>query len=73
MCNIPDVQKDVEFAMKHLNDPNFDICRVPSFIYVAEEESTKRYPAGENYSGAIDFDMSVLFYSHPAFQFSNIL
>jgi hypothetical protein len=53
--NTLDVQKDVEFIMEHLNDPNFDLSRVPSSISVVEEESTRRY-FGEDNNGAIDFD-----------------
>ena len=31
MCNIPDVQKNVNFIMEHLNDPNFNLSHPPSF------------------------------------------
>ena len=55
--NMPDVQKDVEFVMEHLNDPNFDLTQLPSSV--VEEESTKKH-VGENGSGGINFDESVL-------------
>jgi len=47
--NIPDIQKDAEFVMEHLNDPNFDLTQLPSSVV----ESTNGY-AREGGSGAID-------------------
>jgi len=56
--NIPDVlvQKDLEFVMEHLNDPNFDLSWLPSSISVIEDELTRSY-VGEDSNGAIDFDV----------------
>jgi hypothetical protein len=53
--NTSDAQKDIEFVMKHLNDPNFDLSRLPSSISAVEDEWTRRY-VGEDRNGAIDFD-----------------
>ena len=69
-CNIPDIQKDVEFVVEHLNDPNFDLSQVPSSAI--EEESTKRY-GNEDEVDAVAFDESVLFHPRPPFHNSNIL
>jgi len=63
MRNISDVQRDVEFIMEHLNDPNFDLSRLPSSISVLEEEPTERY-VGDDGGGSIDFDKSVRFYPY---------
>lgn len=41
--NVPDVPEDVDFVMEHLNDPNFNLSRPPSFISVVEKQSTKKY------------------------------
>jgi len=63
--NIPDVQKDTEFIMAHLNDPNFDLSRLPSSISVLEEETTERYVGvDDSTSGASDviFEKSSSFY-----------
>jgi len=67
--HIPNVQKDVEFIMEHLNDPNFDLSRLPSpfSVSVLEEESTSY--VGEEDSGTVDFDESVLFYPPILFTF----
>ena len=54
--NIPHIQKDVEFVMKHLNDPNFDISRLPSTISATEKEITDNRYVGEDGGGTIDFD-----------------
>lgn len=54
-CNIPDIQKDAEFIMEHLNDLNFDLSQLPSSIFVVEEEMTKRY-VDQDCHGAIDLD-----------------
>jgi len=40
-CNMPAIQKDAEFVMEHLNDPNFDLTQLPSSVI--EGESTNRY------------------------------
>jgi len=45
--NVPDVPEDVDFVMDHLNDPNFNLSRPPSFISVVEKRSTKKY-SGED-------------------------
>ena len=57
--NMPDIQKDVEFVMEHLNDPNFNLTQLPSCA--VEGESTNRY-VGDDESGAINVDESVVFY-----------
>lgn len=41
--NVPDVPEDVDFVMDHLNDPNFNLSRPPSFISVIDNKSTKKY------------------------------
>ena len=41
--NVPDVPEDVDFVMEHLNDPNFNLSRPPSFISVVEKRSTKKF------------------------------
>lgn len=56
--NIPGVQKNVDFIMEHLNDPNFDLSHPPSFTSI-EEEPTRRY--GQDDNDAIYFDKSNLF------------
>jgi hypothetical protein len=66
-CPMPDVQKDVEFVMEHLNDPNFDLTQLPSSVV---EESTKRY-VGEDHSRAINVDESVIFYPSLLIHISN--
>jgi len=58
-CNVPDIQKDAEFVMEHLNDPNFDLTQLPSSV--VEGESTNRY-IGDEGSSAINVDESVTFY-----------
>ena len=55
MRHMPDVQRDVDFVMEHLNDPNFDLTQ-PAVI-----ESTNRY-IGEDNSSAINVDESVMLY-----------
>jgi len=60
MHNTPDVQKDVELVMEHLNDPNFDLTQLPSAV--VEEESTSNRYVGDDGSGAINVDESVVFY-----------
>ena len=42
MCSIPDVQKNADFIMEHLNDPNFDLEHPPSFP-AAIEHQTRRH------------------------------
>jgi hypothetical protein len=65
--NIPDIQlKDVEFVMEHLNDPNFDLSRLPSSIPIVEEELTNRY-VGEHGNF---YEWALLCPSH-LFHFSN--
>jgi len=59
MCNMPNSQKDAEFVMEHLNDPNFDLTQLPSSV--VEGESTNRY-VGDDGGGAINVDESVVFY-----------
>ena len=54
-CNIPDVQKDAEFIIENLNDPNFDLSQLPSSISIIEEEMTKRY-VDQDCHGAINLD-----------------
>ena len=56
--NMPDIQKDVEFVMEHLNDPNFDLTQLPSSVI--EGESNNRH-TGDDGSGAINVDESVVF------------
>jgi hypothetical protein len=51
--SISGIQKNAEFIMEHLNDPNFDLTCPPSFIPVVEEESTRRY-IGEDGNSAIN-------------------
>ena len=65
--NMPDVQKDVEFVMEHLNDPNFDLTQLPSSVI---EESTKGY-VSKDHSGAINVDESVIFYPSLLIHISN--
>ena len=60
--SIPDIQKNAEFIMEHLNDPNFDLTQRPSFD--VEEESAKRH-IGEDGNGGINFEESVVFYPTP--------
>jgi len=60
--NIPDDQKNVDFVMKHLNDPNFDLSRLPSPISVIEEQLTKRN-FGEDSNDSMYFDEWALLYS----------
>ena len=58
--NMPDIQKDAEFVMEHLNDPNFDLTQLPSSVI--EGESNNRY-VGHDVSGTIPcVDESVIFY-----------
>ena len=64
--NIPDIQKDAEFIMEHLNDPNFDLSQLPSSIPVVEGETTKRY-VGEDGNGAISINEWALLLSFPPF------
>jgi hypothetical protein len=59
MHNISDVQKNVNFIMEHLNDPNFNLSHPPSFASAIEEELTRRY--GQDGNEAIYFDESDLF------------
>jgi len=66
--NMPDIQKDTEFVMEHLNDPNFDLTQLPS--YIVEGESTKG-DVGDDRSGAINVDESVVFYPSILIQISN--
>ena len=63
--NMPDAQKDAEFVMEHLNDPNFDLTQLPSVV-----ESTNRY-VGEDGSGAMNVDESVIFYPSSLIPTSN--
>jgi len=58
-CNMPVIQKDAEFVLEHLNDPNFDLTQLPSSVL--EGESSNRY-VGDDGSGAINVDKSVIFY-----------
>jgi hypothetical protein len=51
--SISGVQKNVEFIMEHLNDPNFNLTCPPSFIPGVEEESTRRY-ISEDGNGTIN-------------------
>ena len=85
--NVPDVPEDVDFVMEHLNDPNFNLSRPPSFISVVDNKSTKKYDgeaesqidydrystsrAESRNSTAIDFDESVLLYRIHHFSSSN--
>ena len=64
MPKIPEVEKDVDFIMEHLNDPNFDLSYPPSFASPIEEEPTKKYIGEE----VIDFYESAL-YPLPIFFF----
>jgi hypothetical protein len=57
--NMPDFQKDVEFVMVHLNDPNFDLTQLPSCAL--EDKSTNRY-VGDDDIGAMNVDESVALY-----------
>lgn len=41
MHNILDVQKNADFIMEHLNDPNIDLSQPPSFNSAIGEEPTK--------------------------------
>ena len=66
-CNIPDVQKNIDFIMEHLNDPNFDISHAPSSTPATEEEVARRY--GQHGGEAIYFDESDLFYPFYHFTF----
>jgi hypothetical protein len=61
--SMPGIQKDVDFIMEHLNDPNFDLSRLPSSISVVGE-LTKNY-AGGNGNLEVDLDGSVLLYLSP--------
>jgi len=55
--NIP-VQKNVDFIMEHLNDPNFDLVHPPSF---SEEHQTRSHVRqGGNVEN--NFEKSGLFY-----------
>ena len=63
MCNIPDVQKNVNFIMEHLNDPNFNLSHPPSFTSDIAEEPTRINDQDGN--EAIYFDKSDLFYPPP--------
>jgi hypothetical protein len=64
--NMPDAQKDAEFVMEHLNDPNFDLTQLPSSVV----ESTNRY-VGEDGSGAMNVDELAIFYPSPLIPISN--
>ena len=59
--NIPGVQKNVDFIMEHLNDPNLDLSHPPFYSSPIKEEPTTRY--GQNGNVGIYFDKSDLF--HP--------
>lgn len=56
-CNISDVQKNFDFIMEHLNDPNFDISHAPFSTSATEEGVARRY--GQHGS---EIDESDLFY-----------
>jgi hypothetical protein len=61
-CNTPesaDVQKNIDFIMKHLNDPNFDLSHPPSFTSSIEEEPARSY--SQDSDETIYFDESDLF------------
>ena len=53
MRNMPDIQKDAEFVMDHLNDPNFNLTQPPSSVI--EGESNNRY-VGDDGNGAMHVD-----------------
>lgn len=57
--NTPDVQKNIDFIMKHLNDPNFDLSHPPSSTSSIEEEPIRSYSQDSN--EAFYFDESDLF------------
>lgn len=65
-CNIPDIQKDAEFIMEPLNDPNFDLSQLLLSIPVVEGETTKRY-VGKDGNGAISINEWALLLSFPPF------
>ena len=67
---MPNIQKDAEFVMEHLNDPNFDLTQLPSSV--VEGESNNRY-VGNDGSGAINVDKSVVFYPSLLIHVLNIL
>jgi hypothetical protein len=70
MHNISDVQKNVNFIMEHLNDPNLDLSHPPSFTSAIEEGPTRRYH--KDGDEAIYFDKSdTLFYPLLPFYLSN--
>jgi hypothetical protein len=70
MHNIPDVQKNVNFIMEHLNDPNLDLSHPPSFTSAIDEGPTRRYH--KDGDEAIYFDKSdTLFYPLLPFYLSN--
>jgi len=62
---MPDAQKDAKFVMEHLNDPNFDLTQLPSVV-----ESTNGY-VGEDGSGAMNVDESVILYPSSLIPTSN--
>ena len=67
--NMPDIQKDAEFVMEHLNDPNFDLTQLPPSVV---GESTRRY-VSEDHNGEINVDESVIFYPSLPIHISNNL
>ena len=62
--NIPNDQEDVDFVMKHFNDPNFDLAPPPSFISDVEESDRYSTSRGD-FRGptAMDFDESLSFFT----------